>query len=76
MQTDDVLKDQRVLKKSKNKIQFRFISIVLIKSSNFDLFLGKMKLVFEIFLLIVCMFQFIFRKKITFVIWTCKKEKT
>lgn len=46
---DDVLKDQRVLKKSKNKIQFRFIS-------NFDLFLGKMKLVFEIFLLIVCMF--------------------
>lgn len=63
MQTDDVLKNQRVLKKSKNKIQFRFISIVLIKSSNFDLFLGKMKLVCEIFLFIVCMFQFISRTK-------------
>lgn len=76
MQTNDVLKDQRVLKKSKKKIQFGFILIVLIKASNFDFFLGKMKLVFEIFLLIVCMFQFISRKKITFVIWTCKKEKT
>lgn len=76
MQTDDMLKDQRVLKKSKKKIQFGFILIVLIKASNFDFFLGKMKLVFEIFLLIVCMFQFISRKKITFVIWTCKKEKT
>lgn len=63
MQTDDVLKNQRVLKKSKHKIQFRFISIVLLKSSNFDLFLGKMKLVCEIFLFIVCMFQFISRKK-------------
>lgn len=41
MQTDDVLKDQRVLKKSKKKIQFGFISIVLIKASNFDFFLGK-----------------------------------
>lgn len=76
MQTNDVLKDQRVLKKSKKKIQFGFILIVLIKASNFDFFLGKMKLVFEIFLLIVCMFQFISRKKITSVIWTCKKEKT
>lgn len=76
MQTNDVLKDQRLLKKSKKKIQFGFILIVLIKASNFDFFLGKMKLVFEIFLLIVCMFQFISRKKITFVIWTCKKEKT
>lgn len=73
MQTNDVLKDQRVLKKSKKKIQFGFILIVLIKASNFDFFLGKMKLVFEIFLLIVCMFQFISRKKNTFVIWTCKK---
>lgn len=75
MQTDDVLKDQRVLKKSKNKIQFRFISIVLIKSSNFDLFLGKMKLVFEIFLLIVCMFQFISRKKLLLLFGHAKKKR-
>lgn len=75
MQTDDVLKDQRVLKKSKNKIQFRFISIVLIKSSNSDLFLGNMKLVFEIFLLIVCMFQFISRKKNYFCYLDMQKRK-
>lgn len=75
MQTDDVLKNQRVLKKSKNKIQFRFISIVLIKSSNFDLFLGKMKLVCEIFLFIVCMFQFISRKKILLLFGHAKKTR-
>lgn len=75
MQTDDVLKNQRVLKKSKNKIQFRFISIVLIKSSNFDLFLGNMKLVCEIFLFIVCMFQFVSRKKKLLLFGHAKKTR-